>query len=186
MNLKKKAIGLSLIALGAFGTMKAQTSNDNLLAFNDASKEKTEIKADTHTPVIKTGHAGDAQTISGQKSALVIYISGGTQAKYSAEKYAKMLQIMFKDNKRTPNPTDISVVYGESKRTHTMASVYSNGKTYDKNGGEYQKGDGVYFINDVVADIDDITAHHAIQKGIASVKAPSKTTQQLASNNYQP
>ena len=111
MNAKKKIAILSLIALGAFGTLKAQSSNDNLLAFNDASKAKTEITIDNNEPVLKEGHAGHAQTISIKKSALVIHVSGGKNAKYSAEKYAKMLQIMFKDPKRTKNPTTICLFY---------------------------------------------------------------------------
>ena len=43
MNAKKQIATLSLIALGVFGTLKARSSNDNLLAFNNASKNKAEI-----------------------------------------------------------------------------------------------------------------------------------------------
>ena len=188
MNAKKQIATLSLIALGAFGTLKAQSSNDNLLAFNDASKVKTEITVDNNEPVLKEGHSGQAQSISGKKSALVIHVSGGKNAKYSAEKYAKMLQIMFKDSKRTKNPTDISVVYEESNRNNTFAIVYSNGYKYDKNGGEYVKGDGVYPINEIVKDINNITTHHAAKKNrIAAITPKSNKTQQLASvGDYRP
>lgn len=181
MNAKKQIATLSLIALGAFGTLKAQTSNDNLLAFNDASKAKTEIVLNNNEPILKEGHSGQARTISGKKSALVIHVSGGKNAKYSAEKYAKMLQIMFKDSKRTKNPTDISVLYEESNRNNTLAIVYSNGRKYDRNGGQYLDGDGVYPINEIVADIDKITKHHAAKKNrIAAVTPKSQKTQQVA------
>jgi hypothetical protein len=188
MNAKKQIATLSLIALGAFGTLKAQSSNDNLLAFNDASKAKTEIVLNNNEPVLKEGHSGQAQTISIKKSALVIHVSGGKNAKYSAEKYAKMLQVMFKDSKRTKNPTDISFVYEESNRANTYAMVFSNGRRYDKNGGEYVKGDSVYPINEIVADINNITTHHVANKNrIAAVTPKSKTTQQLASvGDYRP
>ena len=188
MNAKKQIATLSLIALGAFGTLKAQSSNDNLLAFNDASKAKTEIVLNNDAPVLEEGHSGRAQTISGKKSALVIHVSGGKNAKYSAEKYAKMLQIMFKDSKRTKNPTDISVVYEESNRANTYAMVFSNGRRYVRSGGEYATGNKVYPINEIVADINNITAHHASnKKRIAAVTPKSKTTQQIASvGDYRP
>ena len=118
----------------------------------------------TSYPVVEKGTPGRAQTISGQKSALVIHVAGGKNAKYSAEQYAKMLQYMFKSSKHTSTPTDISVLYEESDRNHTLALVSSNGRSFDRNGGEYKKGDGVYFINDIVADIEKITAHHAAKK----------------------
>ncbi len=186
MNAKKQIATLSLIALGTFGTLKAQTSNDNLLAFNNKANPKTEITLNNNEPVLKEGHSGQAQTISGKKSALVIHVSGGKNAKYSAEKYAKMLQIMFKDSKRTKNPTDISVLYEESNRNNTLAIVYSNGRKYDRNGGQYLDGDGVYPINEIVADINNITTHHAVKtKRIAAVT--SKATHGLANvGDYRP
>ena len=119
----------------------------------------------TSHPFIFEGHSGEARAVSGLNSALVVYIAGGKNAKYSAEKYAKMLIIMFKDPKRTKNPTNISVVYEEKEhRNNTFAIVYSIGRSYDKNGGKYARGDDIYYINDIVADIDKITAHHAAKK----------------------
>ena len=190
MNAKKQIATLSLIALGAFGTLKAQSSNDNqndnLLAFNDKANPKTEITLNNNEPVLKEGHSGQAQTISIKKSALVIHVSGGKNAKYSAEKYAKMLQIMFKDSKRTKNPTDISVVYEESNRNNTLAIVYSNGRKYDRNGGQYLDGDGVYPINEIVKDINNITTHHAAKKNRVAVVTPKSTQQVVSVGDYRP
>lgn len=186
MNARQKIATLSLIALGAFGTLKAQKSNDNLLAFNDKVKT-TKITDNNDAPVLKEGHSGQAQTISIKKSALVIHISGGTNAKYSAEQYGKMLQIMFKDPKRTKNPTNISVLFEESDRKGTKLMVFSNGRKYDRNGGNYKLGDGVYPVNEIVDDIAKITAHHAGKKNIAIVMPKTKSEEQIASaDNYQP
>ena len=168
MNTKKQLATLSLIAMVSFGTLKAQRSNDNLLAFNDAAK--TEVTTNTIDPIIKMGHGGDAETLSGKNSALVLYISGGTKDKYSAEQYAKMLQVMFKDAKRTNYPTDISVVYQESQKDRvTLGSAYINGRRHDKNGGDYKDGDGILTPAQIVKLIPVLTAEHAKKNGIAAI-----------------
>ncbi|WP_442267636.1 hypothetical protein ACSIGC_08185 [Tenacibaculum sp. ZS6-P6] len=181
MNAKKQLATLSLIALGAFGTLKAQTSNDNLLAFNGAAK--TEVTTNNNAPIIKVGHGGDAETLSIKNSALVLYISGGTKDKYSAEQYAKMLQTMFKDAKRTNYPTDISIVYQESQKDRvTLGSAYINGRTYDKNGGDYKDGDGILTPAQMVKLIPVLTAEHAKKNNIAAVKKPEADSPSIVMN----
>ena len=108
---KKIAAGIATLGLIFSLSAKAQSNdNGNVIAFNNAVK--TEKPA--ATPVIKAGGAGDASGYSGKNSALVIYISGGQKDdRYTAEQYARMLQVMFKDSKRTDYPTDISVFFDE-------------------------------------------------------------------------
>lgn len=162
---KKIATGIAVLGLIFALNAKAQ-SNDNAIALNGA---KTETPA--NAPVIKTGGAGDARTLSIKNSALVIHISGGQKDdRFTAEQYARMLQAMFKDPKRTEYPTDISVVYDEDGGDrHTLGSIYINGYTYDKNGGKYEEGDGVFHPTQMVKLIPVITKQYAEKNGLVVV-----------------
>ncbi|WP_268123931.1 hypothetical protein [Roseivirga pacifica] len=187
MNPAKK-IATGVAALGVIFTLNTQAqSNDNgnAVAFNNAAK--TEMRS--YTPVIKTGGAGEARVLSGKNSALVIHISGGQKDdRYTAEQYARMLQVMFRDPKRTEFPTDISVVYDEDGGDrHTFGSIYTNGYTYDKNGGAYQDGDGVLHPTQMVKLIPVLTKIHAEKNGLITLNTtkPEESNQVVASNNLE-
>lgn len=170
--LKKTAIGLSIVATTAFSA-QAQTSDDNLLTFNGASKAKTEAmtKAVANALILKKGSSGEARTVSMKYNALVLHVSGGTKDKYSAEAYAKMLQIMFNDPKRTDYPTKISVLFEESgDDLPTGVFAFINGYKFDKNGGGYYSGDGVFTAAEIVKWIPQITKQHATVNGTTSLE----------------
>ena len=108
--------------------------------------------------LIKPGSPGEARTVSIQKKALVLHISGGKGEKYSALQYAQMLQIMFADSTRTKHPVTVSILYEESgEERATGAFAILSGRKYDRNGGEYNPGDGVYHPAELVKDIPKIT-----------------------------
>lgn len=185
---KKIAAGIATLGLIFSLSAKAQSNdNGNVIAFNNAVK--TEKPA--ATPVIKAGGAGDAQTLSIKNSALVIHISGGQKDdRFTAEQYARMLQAMFKDPKRTEYPTDISVVYDEDGGDrHTFGTIYINGSAYDKNGGKYEDGDGVFHPTQMVKLIPAVTKQYAEKNGLVVVNhipdSDKPTTKVVASNNLE-
>ena len=107
---------------------------------------------------IREGDPGEAQTLSGKKSALVLHISGGNGEKYSALQYAQMLQIMFNDSTRTKHPIKPYVVYEESGQDRsTGAMAYIKGRRFDKNGGVYEQGDSIFLPVEIVKYIPIIT-----------------------------
>ncbi len=138
MNAKTKIATLSLIALASFGTLKAQSSNDNLLAFNNASKAKTELKtkkAVMNAPVVKQGDAGDA-TLASYDDRLAIHITGRNDANMPTEKYATMLAGAFADRKYTDKPMYITVTYSErDQEGETFATIYMDGSRYKTKDG---------------------------------------------------
>ena len=176
-----------LLTTGFLTVALIMAANDDLnaqnkaMAFNGAANTEVSIN---NTPVILEGNGGEAQTLSGKNSALVIYLSGGeAEEKYTAEQYAKMLQVMFKDDKRTSFPANVSVVYQESgKERPTVGSVFINGRRYDKNGGEYAKGDGVLTPSQMVQLIPTITSDYATKNGLASLD--TQTSVQVAASGY--
>lgn len=181
--LEKSVFALSIISLGVFGSLKAQTSNDNLIAFNTASGADTEIvkKVD---PVFEEGTSGAARNVSFRNPAIVLFISGGKDPKYSAEDYGKMFQAMFKDSKYTKLPADIYVRYEESgKDRPTMASVFLGGTIYDKNGGKYEGGDGVFTPMQLIPHIENITKQHAKNTGVVLLENTTNANTSLASNS---
>lgn len=180
MNAKKQLATLSLIALGAFGTLKAQTSNDNLLAFNGAAKTEVVTKSE---PVLKKGSGGEARRISNMNKALVVHVSANKNDKYTPEQYGLMLQSMFKDSKRTDFPTKISVLFEESEENlPTSFYAFINGHRFDKNGGVYVSGDGVLTTTEVVNLIPEITKQHAEKNNIAAVKKPKADSPSIVMN----
>ncbi|WP_442267628.1 hypothetical protein ACSIGC_08145 [Tenacibaculum sp. ZS6-P6] len=111
---------------------------------------------------IRKGKSSDAHLLSAKINAIVIHVSGGQDKKYSAEDYAKMFRIMFKDKKRTQYPTDIYVYYEESSSNRrTLISAYLQGKYYDKSGGEYEGGDGVFSPKQLLDHIPILTKRFA-------------------------
>ena len=184
---KKIAAGIATLGLIFSLSAKAQSNdNGNVIAFNNAVK--TEKPA--ATPVIKAGGAGDASGYSGKNSALVIYISGGQKDdRYTAEQYARMLQVMFKDSKRTDYPTDISVFFDEEGGDRsTFGKIYINGRTYDKNGGKYEDGDGIFHPTQMVKLIPVVTKLFAEKNGLVVVNHipdSDKSNQVVASNNLE-
>lgn len=136
MNTNKKLATLSLIALACFGTLKAQTSNDNLLAFNTVSNPKTEvIKAETNltAPVVKSGTSSyDAREASFNENLAVI-IHHGKNDPISGERYAKGFANGFASAEKTNNlPIYITAVHNDDAyEGPTYVEVFMNGQLWD-------------------------------------------------------
>lgn len=174
MNAKKKIATLSLIALGAFGTLKAQSSNDNLLVFNNASGAKTEVVAPVsmNAPVVKEGNSKTAYFASENKR-IAIYVYGGKQAERTAEQNAKILANAFADRRFTDKPMYITAIHRETGENQpTYIRIYMNGKTYSKNNADAftprQVGSGI----DVIAEdfVDEHGNHLVIPERVQPVK----------------
>jgi hypothetical protein len=136
MNLKKKAIGLSLIALSAFGTLKAQTSNDNLLAFNDKANPKTEVKAENNkltAPVIKSGTSSFDAAKASRNGNVSIIVAHGKNDPISGERYAKGFANGFASADKTGNkPIYITAVHREvNGDASTYVEIFIDGKLWD-------------------------------------------------------
>ncbi|RBW59546.1 hypothetical protein DS884_07370 [Tenacibaculum sp. E3R01] len=174
MNAKKQLATLSLIALSAFGTLKAQTSNDNLLAFNDVSKAKTEktAPASMNAPVVKEGNSNTAYMASKNKR-IAIYVFGGTQGERTAAENAKILASAFADRRFTDKPMYITAVHREINEDQpSYVKIFMDGKTYTKNNAATftprQVGGGI----DVIAEdfVDDHGNHLIIPERVQPIK----------------
>lgn len=143
MSTKRQIATLSLIVLGAFGTIKAQDT-------------KTKINA----PIIKKGHAGDA-AIASNDDRLAIHIIGRNDGNLPPKKYATMLANAFADRKYTDKPMYITVTY-EKRDTagETQAIIYMDG-------GDYKNKDGynVFTPEQIGSAIKTISNIHVVRHG---------------------
>lgn len=166
----------SILTTGFLAATMMLAANDakaqgNTLAFNDASTAKTEVNIN-NLPAIAEGTSGQAADISALTPSIVLYISGGQDPKYSAEDYAKMFLVMFKDVNRTDFPSDIYVRYEESGQARqTSVSANINRRSFDKNGGIYENGDGIFTPAELLKYIPQITEQNAKANGLASIKS---------------
>ena len=133
MNAKKKLATLSLIALGAFGSLKAQSSNDNLLAFNGASKTTNLDNNDLTAPVVKKGESGYDALVASRKGNLAIIVHRSKKDKLSGERYAQEFAKGFSNPKMTDDkPMYITAVYTEINGTaSTYFEVFMDGQLWD-------------------------------------------------------
>lgn len=111
-----------------------------------ASNMVKELEALSGTSVkVAKGTDSDSKRISLHNPVISLHISGGRDPKYSAENYAKMLRLMFKDKKRTQYPSEVYVRYEETGLDRsTLVSVFIDGKPYDKNGGKLESLDHIF------------------------------------------
>ncbi len=191
MNNKMKALALILMTTFS-GVAVAQNADIAMADVNVPETKKKEIavkKADkdsdtatakfknnassavlekNEVPVLREGTSGAAQKASLGKDVLYIHISGGTGEKYTAAKYAEMIQARFKDPKYAGNyPMNVIAYYEETgEKRGTAVIIYSDFNSYDKNGGLLERGDNVIHPYDVVPKIGDIAKWHADKHGI--------------------
>lgn len=134
MNSRQKIATLSLIALGVFGTAKAQTSNDNKLAFNDNAKT-TKITNDNEltAPVIKRGQSGFDASEASENGNLAVIIHHGQNDPISGERYAKGFAKGFESPQKTNNrPIYITAVHTEVNGTApTYVEIFMNGQKWE-------------------------------------------------------
>ncbi|MEO1253535.1 MAG: hypothetical protein AAFY41_01435 [Bacteroidota bacterium] len=168
--LKKTAIGLSIIAMTAFGDKAFSQSNDNLLAFNANAKkvEANTVASRLNAPVVKPGNHNDVYEASKGKR-LAIHIRGGKQGERSALETAKILANAFADRRFTDKPMYITATYEESgKDQPTGVSIFMDGVRYSKNGvGGFlprQVGGAI----DIIAEdfVDEHGNHLVIPEGV--------------------
>ncbi len=168
--LKKTAIGLSMIAMSAFGDKAFSQSNDNLLAFNSEAK-KTEIKATAkplNAPVVKQGDFNDVYEASKGKR-LAIHVYGGEKGDRSAEENAKILANAFADRRFTDKPMYITATYEESGKDQvTAVAIYMDGVRYSKAGTSAFLPRQVGGAIDVIAEefVDEHGNHLVIPEGV--------------------
>lgn len=179
--LKKIGIGLSLVAGTAFASNASVQAKSFDQAKLDSSKiapaynmvaSNDSIKA-VENPVIREGHGGQAMGFSADNKVIAIHISGGNKGeKYTAEQYAKMLNVMFKDTARTEYPTEVYFFYEESGEDRpTGAIAFMSGRRHDWNGGEYKVGDEVIRPIHMVAKISEITKRYADEQAASVISA---------------
>lgn len=143
MRPKRQIITLSLIALCAFGTIKAQDTN-------------AKIKA----PIVKKGDAGDA-TFASYNDRLAIHIIGRNDGKMPPKKYATMLANAFADPKYTDKPMYITVTY-EKRDTagETQAVIYMDGGDY-----KTKEGYNIFTPEQIGQAIKTISNIHVVKHG---------------------
>lgn len=134
MNARQKIATLSLIALGVFGTVKAQTSNDNKLAFNGKAKTtKFTDNKDLTAPVVKKGASSAAAETASENGNLAIIIHHGKNDPISGERYAKGFAKGFESPQKTNNrPIYITAVHNDNAYDGpTFVEVFMNGQKWD-------------------------------------------------------
>ena len=143
MTSKKQIMALSLIFLGAFGTIKAQETHEILKA-----------------PVVKKGNAGDA-AVASNDDRLAIHIIGRNDGNMSPKKYARMLANAFADRKYTDKPMYITVTY-EKRNTagETQAIIYMDGGDY-----KTKEGYNVFTPEQIGHAIKTISNIHVMKHG---------------------
>lgn len=177
-----------LLAAGFFAVSMAFTglnaNAQNQVAFNNASKPELVVNDNEDTPAISTGNPGDAASLSGKTKSLVLFVSGGTKDRYTAEQYAMMFRNMFKDTKYTQHPKDIKVVIHESEKDRpTMVKAYINGYSFRKDENGNTKNDGSNYIftaAEIIPYIDKINKAFDEKNDIAAIYESSAHT--LAAN----
>lgn len=113
-NFSKWMAGTALAAgLSVLPMQKAQSQE--LLAFNDNAKAKTEVTTDKTilmAPHVEHGGSGDAQALSDIHNTVGLYVRGGSDGQ--AKKAAGLLASAFADRRYTDKPLNIVVVYGDA------------------------------------------------------------------------
>jgi len=145
-KIQKATTGLTLIALSAFGMNAHAQSNDNTkgqgaLAFNNATKAKTELvseKKELNAPIVMEYESSAEARRNSKPERIAIHIHQDSNDPISGFRYARGLANAATEAEKTGNRRMyITATYEEgSAQKGSFVSVYMNGKKWNYQGVE--------------------------------------------------